>query len=221
MNISSLTNPQLSFAYHAYGNTMGSWKFEVWQPGSGWGPATTVFSGQQQSSQSSAWKDTAFAISATSDTIVVRFVAVRGSSNRSDMAIDIVKIEEAPSCPDPYALAVSAITATSASISWTTGGSSNWNVAFGPTGTVSPGSSFTAITSNTYVLTALTPGTTYDVYLRDSCGNGDVSAWVGPVTFSTPCLGLLAPFSENFDGSSWTASSHFDPGNVDVCWSRS
>ena len=221
VNISSLTNPQLSFAYHAYGNTMGSLKFEVWQPGSGWGSATTVFSGQQQSSQSSAWKDTAFAISATSDTIVVRFVAVRGSSNRSDMAIDIVKIEEAPSCPDPYALAVSAITATSASISWTTGGSSNWNVAFGPTGTVSPGSSFTAITSNPYVLTALTPGTTYDVYLRDSCGNGDVSAWVGPVTFSTPCLGLLAPFSENFDGSSWTASSHFDPGNVDVCWSRS
>jgi len=221
VNVSALTSPQLSFSYHAYGSSMGSLKFEVWEPGSGWGAPTTVFTGQQQSSQTAAWMDTSYTLSVTSDTIVVRFIALRGSSNQSDMAIDEVEIAEAPSCPDPYALAVSAITGTSASISWTTGGSSNWNVAVGPTGTVSPGSSFTAITSNPYVLTALTPGTTYDVYLRDSCGNGDVSAWVGPVTFSTPCQGSLAPFSENFDGSSWTASSHFDPGNIDVCWSRS
>ena len=220
VNVSSLTTPALTFSYHAFGNSMGSLAFQVWTPLNGWGSSTQVFSGAQQTAANAPWKDTTFTLSATSDTIMVRFVATRGNGNQSDLAIDEVGIVEAPTCPDPYNLSVTAGAASSVTLSWTTGGAAMWNIAYGQAGSVSfmP---FTTAATNPFTLTGLTPGTSYEFYVRDSCGSGDVSNWVGPVTFNTPCATVAAPYSEDFDlnfdeGNGWSNSG----STVDICWSR-
>lgn len=220
VDVSSLTSPELGFSYHMAGNTMGTLGFQTWQPSSGWSAVTTVASGTQQSNAQSAWIDTTFALPA-GDTLVVRFVGTRGTANRSDIAIDEVSIHEAPPCPDPSGIQIVSTTSTTATIQWTSGGATHWNIAYGPTGTVTPSSSFVAVTSNPYTITGLTPGTSYDFYVRDSCGTGVVSTWKGAVSFQTPCASLVAPFTENFDGTSWVTSANQAAGTIDPCWSRS
>jgi len=51
-------------------------------------------------------------------------------------AIDNVEVHDVPSCPAPTALTASNMTASSAQLSWTTGGASNWNIEYGATGFV-------------------------------------------------------------------------------------
>jgi hypothetical protein len=77
INTSTLTTPELSFSYHARGNSMGSLGFQVWTPNGGWSGITTVFSGNQPFVGFNApWVDTAFTLPAA-DTLMVRFVATR------------------------------------------------------------------------------------------------------------------------------------------------
>lgn len=92
-----------------------------------------------------------------------------------------------PSCPQPTALGVDngQLTINSADVYWTTGGSSNFNVEYGPIG-FTPGSGTMVNSANdTLSLTGLTDGTGYEFYVRDSCGQGDVSQWTGPFSFVT------------------------------------
>jgi hypothetical protein len=58
-------------------------------------------------------------------------------------------------------------------------------------------------------LTALTAETGYDVYVQADCGSVGTSAWVGPISFTTPCIPVAAPYIENFDGATFPA-----------CWSQ-
>ena len=96
-----------------------------------------------------------------------------------------VSCSSPPSCPDPTGLAASNVTATGVDLSWTAGGTETaWNVDYGAPG-FTPGTG-TNITTNPYSLTGLSGNTAYDVYIQADCGSGDVSAWVGPVSISTP-----------------------------------
>jgi len=96
-----------------------------------------------------------------------------------------VSCSSPPSCPDPSGLTATNITPTSADIAWTAGGTETaWNIDFGPAG-FTPGTG-TNITTNPYTLTGLSGNTAYDIYIQADCGSGDVSLWVGPVSFSTP-----------------------------------
>lgn len=90
-------------------------------------------------------------------------------------------------CNDPSALTASNVGAYSADLSWTTGGSGNWNIEYGPQGYTQGSGTQLSVTNNPYGLSGLTPGTAYDVYLQDDCG-GTQSNWVGPVTFTTTAL---------------------------------
>ena len=64
------------------------------------------------------------------DTIKLRFTASRGTafgfnSTQSDWAIDDMKIDNAPTCFKPTAMASTASTTSSITLSWTTGGATN------------------------------------------------------------------------------------------------
>ncbi len=91
-----------------------------------------------------------------------------------------------PACPDPSALSVSNVTVSEADLEWTSySGSSNieyglqgFTLGTDPIGTAS------AVTSP-YSISGLSPSTAYDFYVQDDCGGGDLSAWVGPFTFTT------------------------------------
>jgi len=91
-------------------------------------------------------------------------------------------------CPAPTGLQVDTTSSFSGTISWT---SSNpnavFNIVWGEAGFIlSQGYKLPGLTSNSFVLNGLTPSTSYEVYVQDSCGSflGN-SAYVGPVQFAT------------------------------------
>ena len=122
---------------------------------------------------------------------VVIFEFIGNSGYGPDLFINNF-IVDAPSCMFPTNFTSTASTTNSISLSWTTGGASNWLIEYGPTGFTPGTGTFVSATTNPFTLTGLTPGTLYDIVLRDSCGVGDVSLAVGPISVQTPCTSALS-----------------------------
>ena len=220
IDLSALTIPELSFWYHMYGNQIGTLKAEI-NNGSGW---TQIFikSGQQQTSKTDAWKEAIINLSTyADDTIQLRFTAQKAVNGfNSEVALDDIDIHEQPSCPKPTNFSISGVTFNSANLAWTTGGATNWNIKYGAPGfTVG---TLISTSSNPHTLTGLSSNTAYEVWVRDSCGAGDVSQWVGPIRFKTACAPYSVPYSEDFDGTNFEAWTFTDQnGNIDECYRRS
>jgi hypothetical protein len=103
-------------------------------------------------------------------------------------------------CPPPSALAVSNVTTTSANLNWTIGGTTAaWDVEYGAAGFVQGTGTTVAATTNSYALSTLSTNTAYSYYVRANCGAGQTSAWVGPFSFSTPCVAFTVPYFEGFE----------------------
>ncbi len=98
-------------------------------------------------------------------------------------------------CPSPSSLSATQITQNSARLSWVTGGASNWDLEYGLSGFTLGSGTRISTTTPSYTVSGLTPGRSYQFYVRDSCGVGHVSSWAGPHTFRT--LGCLAPTGLN------------------------
>ena len=221
IDLTSLTNPQLSFWYHMFGNNMGDLDVEI-DNGSGYVNLVT-FSGQQQTAKTDLWKESIVNLSAyANDTVRIRFKGTLSTFGfLSQMAIDDIEIGEAPLCPKPQNLQVTAITSNSATLSWTTGGATDWQIEYGAPGFTPGSGTIVNASTNPFTLNSLNPNTAYDFYVRDSCGLNDLSGWFGPVTDTTDCSLFTAPYTENFDGTDWIVSSGFDAGGINACWSRS
>src|SRR5690606_6727036 len=100
--------------------------------------------------------------------------------------IDNWKIVPVPTCPKPTFLGISGNTYTTADLTWNSDGDT-FDIEYGlagftPTGNPSPGLTGVA---HPYTLTGLTPETNYQYYVRQDCGEGDVSLWAGPFNFYT------------------------------------
>ena len=105
-----------------------------------------------------------------------------------------------PSCVAPGGFAASAITTSSATISWsssTPAPSNGYQYFYSDVNTAptTPSASIAGLTDN---LATLNSATTYYVWLRSDCG-GTFSAWNGPFTFVTNCVSVT-DFTQNFDG---------------------
>jgi PKD repeat protein len=89
-------------------------------------------------------------------------------------------------CSEPSNLNATAITNTSAQLSWTAGGGeTQWNIEYGLQGfTQGTGTVINGV-SNPYTLTGLTDSSSYDYYVQANCGDGYTSGWIGPFTFTT------------------------------------
>lgn len=105
VDLSGLAFPNVSFWYHMYGAAMGDLSLQI-NDGTGWNTITTI-SGQQQTAGGDEWIKFSANILNYSGIVQFRFVGVRGTSFTSDMAIDDVSIQEAPT----NELAVSSIDA--------------------------------------------------------------------------------------------------------------
>jgi gliding motility-associated-like protein len=113
---------------------------------------------------------------------------VAPGANGSRIFIDAVIVENIPPCPQPIDIAVSSITPTSASVNWTSGTETSWQVVVQPTGSAAPTLPTQGVTVNTpppYAATGLVSSTTYDVYVLANCGVDGTSVWSGPITFTT------------------------------------
>lgn len=109
----------------------------------------------------------------------------------------LVNIITPPSCLPPTSFVNTAISTSSATFTWTAGGSETaWDIFVGsnPTGTTVP----TATTSTaSYTATGLSPNTSYTINVRSNCG-GITSSWITLIVYTGYCT--PAPSSVDADG---------------------
>ncbi|MGB0182574.1 MAG: fibronectin type III domain-containing protein [Schleiferiaceae bacterium] len=218
IDMSALLKPQVSFYYNMRGFFVNTLKLQVWVDSTQtW---DTYFT--KSGNQGNQWLFEEVDLSGfAGDTIVLRWSATKGNGAQGDIAIDEVVVEDQPLCPDPSNFALTDVTSTTATFSWTSGGSTTWNLVVGTTGFTPSATGLTNLTTTTGVATGLTAGTSYDAYVRDTCGALGASMWIGPITFNTLCNPLTAPYTENFDSTSWVTGANQTPGQIDGCWQRS
>jgi hypothetical protein len=128
-------------------------------------------------------------------------------------------------CPLPQTLFAYQIKQTSAIVQWNKFTADYSQIEYGPEGFTPTGiPMITDISDNYYPLTSLTPGTCYDVYIRNDCSYDWYSRWAGPMTFCTMCPAISTfPYTQNFDNqvtAGNTALSCIPSGSVRLseCW---
>jgi hypothetical protein len=100
------------------------------------------------------------------------------------MYVDNVTVDAIPSCQAPTDLSVSGVTATEATVAWSSpndGDSFEYQVVEGGT---TPAETGTATSDSSVDLTGLSSVTTYDFYVRSVCSDGSLSDW-SSVSFTT------------------------------------
>src|SRR5699024_2454609 len=124
-------------------------------------------------------------------------------ANQNTLYLDDIEITFAPTCIDPTDLELIDVQAHTAEISWTPGDDeTEWEVKYGPTGfdVETEGESLNTEDDAEATLTDLDSETTYDVYVRSICENGnEESEWSTPLTFTTPCTAATVPFLQDFE----------------------
>lgn len=218
IDVSTLTTPYLQFYMEShYGGALSPFNFlylEAWN-GSTWVNVNTF-----QGNTPFGWDEYGYDMSSYThnggNDLQFRFRGESGGAGTdfyNDILLDDVQVMELPTCPTASNLAASNITATSADFSWTGNGiAMNWELEFGPQGFTRGSAAGTTVftATNPHSQTGLSPSTTFDLYLRSICATGDTSQWVGPINFTTLCATAVAPWSENFTGTStpncWTES---------------
>lgn len=100
---------------------------------------------------------------------------------------NILNICESPvDCAYPTNIAVSNITNFTATISWNGNGAELWQLEYGPSG-FSPGTGTVIgnITSSPFIVSDLSPSTSYSFYLSAICEHGGNSVLIGPGAITT------------------------------------
>lgn len=122
-------------------------------------------------------------------------------------------------CSVSSAIRDSALTDSSVVIKWNSSGS-HFNVEWGPQGFATgtgTGPLNTAHTTNTSLsITGLLPNTSYDVYIQDSCAQGN-SGWRGPYTFRTLCSGFVG---DHYSDPIVATGNFSFTGNISTCYSN-
>ena len=164
--------------------------------------------------------DTITGISNTYQEYVVNFdAAYTGTDNRiafkinedgsgKTLYMDDYVYEAIPSCLEPVSLTASGVSATGATLGWTSQASgTSFEVENVVAGTAPTGSG-TIISTNSHAVSGLTPQTDYEFYVREICGAGDSSIWVGPYAYTTLCASIASfPWTDDFStglSSCWT-----------------
>ena len=132
---------------------------------------------------------------------------------------DIYIAETSSFCSAPIGVISSAISATSAGVTWQapvtlpSGGSEYYlstdstppTLSTSPTGAVPFG--------NIILLNALTPNTTYYVWVRNNCGSGAVSLWSQISSFTTFCQAVNVPYNQDFSSDECIFQQNLGGGN--------
>ena len=220
IDLSPLGRPELAYWYFlgGYSWSNNELKVEV-NNGSGWQSIGTI-NGPTHLSTNSAWSpDTINLLPYRGDTIRLRFSSLGNNLYAATAgAVDDISIHHNPNCLAPSEPKTQMVGSTEAHLQWNTGGADHWIVKHRALG--SPFQYRGTANNNPFQLGNLSPATTYEVWVRDSCG-ADVSPWIGPLFFTTECLAYTVPYYESFDSPSWTITGSNSSGQIDACWRRS
>lgn len=100
-----------------------------------------------------------------------------------------------PACPPATGAGSTNATLTSIDLFWT-GISNDYQYEVVSSGSAQGSGTIVATTLDSVTVSGLVPSTSYDYYLREVCGRGDTSIWIGPFSFGTS---NGVPYLENFD----------------------
>ncbi|MCB0757027.1 MAG: hypothetical protein KDC01_01100, partial [Flavobacteriales bacterium] len=138
-----------------------------------------------------------------------------GNISRGETEDYTFTVAPPPACPAPSALSAINATSSGADLGWTENGSATaWDLEIGTTGFTPTGTpTVNDAGANPYTWSGGAPATTYQFYVRADCGmdNVDVSAWMGPFSFTTSCTVLTVPYTQDFEGTTGTS--------LPTCWS--
>lgn len=149
-------------------------------------------------------------------------VAVRMPVQTSAPSVywDDVVWEIAPSCVEPTSVAFSNITSSGANISWSVPAivpANGYEYYYSTTNTAPTATTVASGTSTTASapLSGLATSTTYYVWVRSVCTSTDKSVWSTSGSFTTLCVAVNAPYTENFDTTTVGSSTNTNAPN---CW---
>jgi|GEM_PF-2338743 len=213
IDLTGLSFPELSFAYHMYGGTMGNLYVQVWD-GTHWNTEAWIL-GQQQSAGNDPWNLLNVSLAPYSGLIKLRFMGIRGGSHTGDISLDDIRIDDGPPCSDISGLFVAQVQGKQSTIGWNGQGGTNFNIEWGSAGFTQGSGAFLASAADSVVITGLASITTYDVYIQNNCDTNGLSNWVGPIQFTTTisCLEPIAvqtTRAANSIGFNWTSGGATD-----------
>jgi hypothetical protein len=151
-----------------------------------------------------------------------------GSTADGDFGISVIDTD--PPCPAPSNVVLNSTTENTADLSWDilpeASDGYNWYV-FNQGADVTSDPEVTSGSvpngTTTVSISGLAANTSYDFYVEANCGSTiGVSSFSDVLSFSTDCAAFTAPYSDNFDGSSWVPGTGFGNNGdaIDICWSR-
>ena len=148
-----------------------------------------------------SWTEVILALPAPSANYQIAFEGINNYGRAN--VLDNVTIEETPSCVNPVGLSVSSLMDTSATITWTAT-TGNYEYVLDMVAT-DPAGAGTALATETYNATGLTPSTTYYLHVRTVCAGPTYSTW-STISFTTPAT---PPANDNC-----SAAQVLTPGGV-------
>jgi hypothetical protein len=198
IDVSNLTVREAGF-WFASNNTANSTNhtiaLDAWD-GSAWVNVAT------EAGNFTSWVEVSGILPSTiPDTTKFRIYAIAATGTtgstyfQNDLGVDDFFVIEGPSCPEPITLTANSITSTGATLGWTEVGSATaWQVEYGPDGFTqgSTAGSLMSSSADSLTVSALSPISNYQFYVRSVCGAADSSMWVGPMNFTTNCTGTLS-----------------------------
>ncbi len=139
-------------------------------------------------------------------------VQLGGGTKLNKLYIDDISVSlTTPTCPKPVDLTVEDIAHNGATVTWDKGSAANSVLQYKR----SDEEVWTTVNNATspYELTGLEATTSYDVHVKNSCGEIGESDYCATSTFTTPCAPFMAdsenPFSEGFESG------------IPACWDTS
>lgn len=197
-NLTSLTAPRLIFQYGQEDWAGDQNELKVYYRISSSDPWVEI---GYYTTSVAAWTQVILALPAPSANYQIAFEGINNWGRAN--VLDNVTIEESPACANPIGLAISGLTDTAATISWTaTTGSYQYVLDMIATDPAGPG---TALASETYNASSLTPSTTYYFHVRTVCSGPTYSTW-STISFTTPAT---PPANDNC-----SAAQVLTPGGV-------
>jgi hypothetical protein len=221
LDLSNSIIPSLSFYYHMYGSTMGSLRIDVYD-GSIWHKNLWQKTGSQHDNGNEPFSLANVNLDMLSglDSVLIRFVAIKGTGLTGDMAIDDISISEGPLCELPLSHMIDSIAWNSAILKFSGMDSNLYQIyiQYGPRGFDLGIEGILDSTSlDTLLIQGLNSNTRYHYYLGKSCSANDSIRYEGPFDLKTQCGPLPLPFTEEF--ATYIPNDYTKQFNLPECWS--
>ncbi|NQW41440.1 MAG: hypothetical protein HQ466_05655, partial [Cryomorphaceae bacterium] len=212
INLAGATVPVVEFWYHMFGLQIDSLLVEASAVGSNvWVRLGSIPRNNAVFPQrTSPWQQQVYPLTMfVNQTVFIRFNAKSSATFpvQARVALDDIRVGQANGCIPPSGLSFSGVQASAANANLVIGSSQNHQLSYGAPGVGAGGGTIKRFSGISTSISGLNPNTTYEAWVRDSCGPTSFSAWVGPVQFTTSCLATSAPWSEGFDGATWAIPS--------------